>query len=209
MPASSPKDPRDLDAIPAFLRARTGSAKGNAESVKVNSEPAKPGGPTARRPAAGGKSKTQVPAKATAKPDEGGKPRLDPAAVPLPSLSRRRLATVAGIVVAAWLVLAFGRQIGDATAASNRADELRIANAALRQDVSTLQQDLARVQDDRFIRLQGRQFGLGGPGEIPFTLAADAPALAADAPGSAAVRLGAIHDRRSPLEVWLSTIFGG
>jgi hypothetical protein len=193
MPASTPKDPRDLDAIPVFLR----------------NEPAKPGAPTARPPSAGGTSKAQVPAKTTAKPHEGGKPRLAPAALPLPSLSRRRLATVAGVVVAAWLVLAFGRQVGDASAASNRADELRIANAALRQDVSTLQQDLARVQDDRFIRLQARQFGLGGPGEIPFTLAADAPALAADAPGSAAVRLGAVHDQRSPLEVWLSTIFGG
>jgi hypothetical protein len=193
MAAPTPKDPRDLDAIPAFLRART----------------AKPGAPGGRRPSVAAEAKAKVPTKATAKADDGGKPRLDPATLPLPSLSRRRLATVAGIVVAAWLVLAFGRQVGDATAASDRADELRLANAALRQDVSTLQQDLTRVQDDRFIRLQGRQFGLGGPGEIPFTLAADAPALAADAPGSAAVRLGAVHDRRSSLEVWLATIFGG
>ena len=186
MAAPTPKDPRELDPTPAFPRARTAS-----------------------RPSPKGTSKAHPPADVPGKPDEGGTPRLDPATLPLPGLSRRRLATVAGIVVAAWLVLAFGRQVGDATAASNRADELRVANAALRQDVLTLQQDLARVQDDRFIRLQGRQFGLGGPGEIPFTLAADAPALAADAPGSAAVRLGAVHDRRSSLEVWLSTIFGG
>jgi cell division protein FtsB len=202
MAAPTPKNPRDLDPTPTFLRARTGSAKGKPET-------AKPVARRANRPSAKNTSKAQGPADVTATLDEGGKPRFDPAALPLPSLSRRRLATVAGIVVAAWLVLAFGRQVGDATAASNRADDLRVANAALRQDVSTLQQDLARVQDDRFIRLQGREFGLGGPGEIPFTLAADAPALAADAPGSAAVRLGAIHDRRSPFEVWLSTIFGG
>jgi hypothetical protein len=202
MAAPSPRNPRDLDPTPAFLRARTGSAKGKAET-------AKPVGRTPKRPSPNGTSKARGPADVTADADEDRKPRFDPATLPLPSLSRRRLATVAGIVVAAWLVLAFGRQVGDATVASNRADDLRIANAALRQDVSTLQQDLARAQDDRFIRLQGRQFGLGGPGEIPFTLAADAPALTADAPGSAAVRLGAVHDRRSPLEVWLSTIFGG
>jgi hypothetical protein len=192
----------DLDPTPVFLRARTARAKGDAE-------PAKPGARSANPRSPKGTSKAQAPAEITATPAESGRPRLDPSALPLPGLSRRRLATVAGIVVAAWLVLAFGRQVGDATAASNRADELRVANAALRQDVSTLQQDLARVQDDRFIRLQGRAFGLGGPREIPFTLAADAPALAADAPGSAAVRLGAVHDRRSSLEVWLSTIFGG
>jgi cell division protein FtsB len=202
MAAPKPKDPRDLDAVPAFLRARKGSAKADAMSAEK-------GARTTRPAAAAAKSNGQVPEEATAKPDQGGQPRLDPASLPLPGLFRRRLATVAGIVVAAWLVLAFGRQVGAATAASNRADELRAANATLRQDVSTLQQDLARVQDDRFIRLQGRQFGLGGPGEIPFTIAGDAPALAADAPGSAAVRLGAVHDRRSSLEVWLSTIFGG
>ena len=202
MPAPSPKDPRDLDPTPSFLRGRATPAKGTAE-------PKKAGGQTANRPAPKATSRAEAPADASATPDESGKRRLDPATLPLPGLSRRRLATVAGIVVAAWLVLAFGRQVGDATTASNRADDLRVANAALRQDVSMLQQDLARVQDDRFIRLQGREFGLGGPGEIPFTLAADAPALAADAPGSAAVRLGAVHDRRSSLEVWLSTIFGG
>jgi hypothetical protein len=193
MAAPTPKDPRHLDPTPAFLRRQTA-----------------PAAVPAKRPSPRGTSKAQAPAAdVTAKPAESGTPRLDPGALPLPGLSRRRLATVAGIVVAAWLVLAFGRQVGDATAASNRADELRIANAALRQDVSTLQDDLTRVQDDRFIRLQGRAFGLGGPGEIPFTLAANAPALTADAPGSAAVRLGAVHDRRSSLEVWLSTIFGG
>jgi hypothetical protein len=200
--APTPKDSRELDPTPAFLRARTGSVKGNAETTK-------PVPRTANRPSPKNSPKAHRPADVTATPNESGKPPFDPATLPLPSLSRRRLATVAGIVVSAWLVLAFGRQVGDATVASNRADDLRIANAALRQDVSTLQQDLARVQDDRFIRLQGRQFGLGGPGEIPFTLAADAPALATDAPGSAAVRLGAVHDRRSTFEVWLSTLFGG
>lgn len=200
MPAPNPKDPRDLEGIPAFLRAaHTDVPDGGRDRAR-----------TARKAAVG----LQQAACATAAPGKGtiDRPRgsrLDPATLPLPGLSRRRLATVAGIVAAAWLVLAFGRQVGEASAASTRADDLRSGNAALRQDVSTLQQDLSRVQDDRFILQQGRQFGLGGRGEIPFTLAADAPALTADAPGSAAVRLGAVHDRRSTLEVWLSTLFGG
>ena len=42
------------------------------------------------------------------------------------------------------------------------------------------------------------------PREIPFTLGPTTPRRsAADAPGSAAVRLGAVADRRSPLESWL------
>ncbi len=198
MPAPSPKDTRDVSAIPAFRRLPSASPKADSGTCR-----------RAKRAAGEAKAKPGITAAETARPDMGGRPPLDPASLPLPGLSRRRLATVAAVIVAAWFVLAFGRQVGDATAASTRADDLRAANAALREDVSTLQQDLASVQDGRFIRLQGRAFGLGGPGEIPFTLGADASPLAADAPGSAAVRLGAVHDRRSSLEVWLSTIFGG
>jgi hypothetical protein len=60
----------------------------------------------------------------------------------------------------------------------------------------------------RFIRLEGRSFGLGGPREIPFALAAGAPPLAADAPGSASVRLGAEPTPASPLDAWLEVLFG-
>ena len=56
--------------------------------------------------------------------------------------------------------------------------------------------------------LVGVVFGLGARGEIPFALAAGAPALEPDAPGSAAVRLGAAPLDRSPLDVWLDVIFG-
>jgi hypothetical protein len=60
----------------------------------------------------------------------------------------------------------------------------------------------------RYIRLEGRSFGLGAKGEIPFALEAGAPALAADAPGSAAVRLGAEERSASPFEAWLEVLFG-
>lgn len=126
----------------------------------------------------------------------------------MPSLSRRRVVTAAGVLLAGLLLLGFARQVSEATAASNRAAELRTANATLRDEVARLEQDLGHVQDVRFIRLEGRAFGLGGPHEIPFALAAGAPVLAADAPGSASVRLGAVQHPRSPLDAWLEVLFG-
>jgi hypothetical protein len=126
----------------------------------------------------------------------------------MPSLSRRRLVTAAGVLIAGLLTLSFVRQVGEATAASDRAAELRAANAALRDEVARLQLDVGHVQDLHFIQLQGRAFGLGGKGEIPFALAAGAPSLAVDAPGSAAVRLGAPSRPASPFDAWLEVLFG-
>ena len=126
----------------------------------------------------------------------------------MPSLSRRRVVTAAGVLLAGLLTLSFVRQVGEATAASDRAAELRAANAALRDEVARLQLDVGHVQDLRFIQLQGRAFGLGAKGEIPFALGAGAPSLAADAPGSAAVRLGAPSRPASPLDAWLEVLFG-
>ncbi len=133
---------------------------------------------------------------------------LDPASLPMPSLSRRRVVTAAGVLLAALLTLSFVRQVGEASAAADRAAELRAANAALRDDVARLQQDLGHVQDLHFIQQEGRAFGLGGRGEIAFALAAGAPALAADAPGSASVRLGAPTRPHSNLDAWLELLFG-
>jgi hypothetical protein len=183
---------RDLSVVPPFLRERT------------------EGPQAARRGATGTDSWSPQPGEdpPNASGDDPDGRHFDPASLPLPTLSRRRVATIAGVLAAGWLILAFGRQVGEASAASTRADDLRAGNAALRQDVATLQDDLGRVQDPRFVQLQGRGFGLGGAHEIPFTLAGDAPQLAADAPGSASVRLGATLERRSPLEAWLSALFG-
>ncbi len=142
------------------------------------------------------------------KVEETRSPRLDPASLPMPSLSRRRVVTVAGALAAALLTLGFVRQVGEASAATQKADDLRAANAELRDEVAGLERDLGHVQDPRFIKLAGRAFGLGGPGEIPFALAADAPVLAADAPGSASVRLGAPPRSTSPLDAWLEVVFG-
>jgi cell division protein FtsB len=198
MPAREPHRPPpsgDLSAVPAFLRAPARHAPADPE-------------PTAtvfpNRPLAMPRPVTPPPSTAPSR----HAPPLDPASLPMPSLSRRRVVTAAGVLVAALLVLSFARQVGEATAASNRAAELRTANAALRDHVARLQDDLGHVRDQRFIRLEARAFGLGGPREIPFALAAGAPPLAADAPGSAAVRLGAETTPRSPFDAWLEVLFG-
>ena len=182
---------KDLSAVPAFLRAST-----QGESERAGTAP-KPG-PALSRPV------TPAP---TSAPQRQA-PTLDPASLPMPSLSRRRVVTVAGILVAGLLALSFAQQVGEATAASDYAEQLRAGNAALKDDVERLQHDLAHVQDPRFIELEGRGVGLGGPREVPFALAAGAPPLAADAPGSASVRLGADPPRPSPIDAWLEVLFG-
>lgn len=140
-------------------------------------------------------------------PDDAPIARFDPARLPAP-ISRRRVAAVAVGLITVWLLIAFGRQVGDASAASARAAELRAANATLRSDLAAVQADLARVQGDQYIGVAARGYGLGKKHEIPFTLAADAPSLPPDAPGSAALRVGGQDESRSPMEAWLDLLFG-
>lgn len=190
-PAGTLRRRRELDAVPAFLR-----------QAERTAEPGEPSGTTQARPT------IPRPATPPPRPEDGPPARLDPASLPMPSLSRRRVVTAAGILAAALMTLSFVRQVGEATAATNRAADLRGGNAALRAEVERLEQDLGHVQDPRFIQLEARAYGLGGPREIPFALAADAPALPPGAPGSAAARLGASPSEAGPLEAWLDVLFG-
>jgi cell division protein FtsB len=123
-------------------------------------------------------------------------------------ITRRRAAFTIGALVTLWIVAVFARQVGDASAATARADRLRTGNAAIATNVAALQAELQTIQQQPYVEQQARAYGLGTTRERPFTLAPDAPPLAADAPGSAAVRLGAATETRSPLETWLSLLFG-
>jgi hypothetical protein len=184
MPVPEPTRKTNLSAIPSFLREARVEAPAPKRALPRPTTPPEP------------------------RNDDATEPTLDPARLPMPSLSRRRVVTAAGVLLAGLLTLSFVRQVGEATVASDRAEELRAANAALRDEVARLQQDLGHVQDLRFIQLEGRAFGLGGKGEIPFALAAGAPPLDADAPGSASVRLGAPDRPSSPIDAWLEVLFG-
>ncbi len=149
----------------------------------------------------------------TAAPDDD---QLDPDARDIPDLSslpiagitRRHLAGLIGVLVAVWVVVVFARQVGDAQAAASRAEQLATDNVTLSIQVAGLARELDQIQRQRYIEQQARGYRLGGAREVPFMLAENAPPLAADAPGSASVRLGADRTRVSPLERWLTLLFG-
>jgi cell division protein FtsB len=142
--------------------------------------------------------------------DEGaaGSNAVDLAALPIVGITRRRVAMIAGAMLAAWIVVAFARQVGEASAATVRYEGIASSNAALRTEVAALERELELIGRQRYIEQQARGYGLGGSREIPFTLAKDAPPLPADAPGSAALRVGAKDERVTPLERWLTVLFG-
>lgn len=135
-------------------------------------------------------------------------PGPDLAGLPIAGITRRRVAWILATVVSVWIVAVFARQVGDAGAAVDRAERLRIDNGSLASQVEDLQQELDLVQRQSFVEQQARANGLGGKGEHPFVLSSDAAPLAADAPGSAAVRLGATPARTTPLDAWLDLLFG-
>jgi hypothetical protein len=134
-----------------------------------------------------------------------GEPDL--ATLPIIGITRRRMAILLGVALAAWVIILFARQVTDAAAASGRAEAMVASNAARRAEVHGLEHELALIQQPAFVSQQARAYGLGGPHEIPFSLAGGAPPLPSDAPGSAALRVGA-PTSVSPLEHWLSVLFG-
>jgi hypothetical protein len=131
----------------------------------------------------------------------------DLAALPIAGITQRRMAIILGALVAAWIILLFARQVGDASAASARAEAMIADNAVRHAEIAALERELGRIQQRRFILQQARSHGLGGHNEIAFTLDPDAPPLPVDAPGSAALRVGA-PPSVSPLESWLNILFG-
>ncbi len=131
----------------------------------------------------------------------------DLAALPIAGITQRRMAVLLGALIAAWIVLLFARQVGDASAATSRAEAMVVENATRHAEIAALERELERIQQRRFVLLQARAHGLGGHKEIAFTLDPDAPPLTADAPGSAALRVGA-PTSLSPLESWLNILFG-
>jgi hypothetical protein len=143
-------------------------------------------------------------------PEPDAPPRLTPdlSALPIAGLGRRQVAMIIGALLAAWIIFMFARQIGDASAAGTRAEELAAANETLQDDIEASRRELQLIQRQEYILLQARGYGLGKGREIPFSLAPDAPPLAADAPGSAAVRVGADAVPSTPFERWMDLLFG-
>ena len=74
--------------------------------------------------------------------------------------------------------------------------------------MTALQNEVDLVVRPEYIAIaaRGHQFGVGR--EIPFTLDPSVAAPVDGAPGSASARLGARDEHLTPLESWLSLLFG-
>jgi cell division protein FtsB len=134
--------------------------------------------------------------------------RVDLAGLSIAGITRRRVGWVAAGLVSIWIVIVFARQVGDATAAANRATQLAEDNAALAAEVQSLQGEVNLIVRPEYVAIAARGHGLGADHEIPFVLSPSVAAPVDGAPGSASVRLGAHADNRTPLDSWLSLLFG-
>ena len=86
--------------------------------------------------------------------------------------------------------------------------QLAVDNAALAAEVKSLEAEVDQITRPEHVAIAAHGHGLGAPNEIPFTLDPSLPEPADGAPGSASVRLGASTERPTPLESWLSLLFG-
>ena len=143
-------------------------------------------------------------AEALAVPSDG----VDLSALSIAGITRRRVGWVAAALVSAWIVVVFARQAAEASSASTRADEIARENAAILEEIDALEEELALISRPEYVAQQARGYRLGSSREIPFTLDSAVPTPGPNAPGSASVRLGADEDRVTPLESWLSLLFG-
>jgi hypothetical protein len=117
---------------------------------------------------------------------------------------RSQLLALGLLVVAFWLVLVFGRALGQLNEATQREATAASEAAALQLQLEAGRRELALVQTDAFQLLQARALGMGGPGELVFTLSSDAPP-------PAIVPLGQrdpASPETGPLEAWLELLFG-
>jgi hypothetical protein len=133
---------------------------------------------------------------------------VDLSGLSVAGITRRRVGLVAGALLGMWIIAVFARQVGDATAAANRAAQLATDNAALAAEVQALQSEVQQIVRPEVVGIAARGERLGDARETPFTLDPSVPAPVDGAPGSASVRLGASSDRQTPLESWLSLLFG-
>ena len=141
-------------------------------------------------------------------PRDAARATADLSSLAVAGLTRRRMATIIGALIAVWIVVVFARQVGSASAATARAEQMATDNAALSTQVDLMSRELQEIQQPAYVQQAARAYGLGGRKEIAFALAPDAPPLADDAPGSASVRVGSEATRVSPLDRWLTLLFG-
>jgi cell division protein FtsB len=139
---------------------------------------------------------------------DGPSDGVDLSSLSIAGITRRRVAWVAAALVSAWIVVVFARQAAEASTAANRADDIARQNAALVSEVAALEGELALIERPAYVAQQARGYRLGTSKEIPFTLDPSVPSPGPNAAGSASGRVGSEEQRVTPLESWLSLLFG-
>ncbi len=71
-------------------------------------------------------------------------------ALPIAGITRRRAAAIVSGIVAAWIVIVFVRQVGAASAATGKADEIAIDNGRLHAQVASLERELELIGRQRY-----------------------------------------------------------
>lgn len=141
-------------------------------------------------------------------PGAGDRGPIDLSGLSIAGITRRRVGWVAAGFLSVWILIVFARQVGDATAAANLATQVAAENAALAAEVEALRGEVELIVRPEYVSQQARGYALGAAREIPFTLDSSIPDPVDGAPGSASARLGAGDARGTPLESWLSLLFG-
>ncbi|MEP7361296.1 MAG: hypothetical protein ABI744_06940 [Chloroflexota bacterium] len=118
---------------------------------------------------------------------------------------RTQIVAVALVILGFWLLVTFGRALGQLNDATQREAAAAAETRTLQAQLESGRRELSLVQTDAFQALQARALGMGGPGERIFALTAGAP------PPPAIVPLGADGSstaKASPIEAWLELLFG-
>ena len=126
------------------------------------------------------------------------------------SIPPRRLLLLLGLAIAAvWLVFVFAGSIADGDRATAREQQVAAEANAMQARLDADKQELAIVQTDAFQRIQARAYGMGGPGEIIFSLPSDAPSPPPVTPlGASSADSASATAAQTPLDAWLSLLFG-
>ena len=141
-------------------------------------------------------------------PETAGADGIDLSTLSIAGITKRRVGWVCAALISAWILVIFARQASEGAAAAARADQVARDNAALAAEVASLEHELQLIERPAYIAQQARGYDLGTDKEIPFTLDPSVPTPGPDAPGSASTRVGAEEQHVTPLESWLSLLFG-
>jgi hypothetical protein len=118
---------------------------------------------------------------------------------------RGQLAIVALVIVGFWLVVVFGQALTELNSATAREAAASAEGTTLQQRLDADRRELEIVQTDAFQGILARAYGLGAPGEIAFSLDANAPSPEPITP------LGSVPgpaQQETPLDAWLQLLFG-